>query len=47
MGTNGSLLFNQFTFPFSGSAKNSGTFGNTKPATLSTARFCDSGIACV
>jgi hypothetical protein len=42
-----SLLFDQFTFPFSGSAENLGTFGNTKPATLSTARFCDSGIACV
>jgi hypothetical protein len=42
-----SLLFNQFTFPFSGSAENSGAFGNNKPATFSTARFCDSGVAWV
>src|SRR5438876_5997031 len=41
------LPFNQFTFPFSVPAENSGTLGNTKPATFATARFCDSGIACV
>ena len=35
------LLFNQFIFPFSGSAETLGTFGNTTPTTLSTARFCD------
>jgi|BogFormECP03_OM2_1039629.scaffolds.fasta_scaffold20955_1 hypothetical protein len=39
--------FNQFTFPFSVAAENSGTLGNNKPATFSTARFCDSGSACV
>lgn len=28
-------------------AKNSRTFGNTNPATLATARFCDLDISCV
>jgi hypothetical protein len=34
-------------FWFSVSAENLGTNGNNNSATLSTARFCDSGIACV
>lgn len=41
------LSFNQFTFPFSAPAENSGTVGNIRPATFANARCCRSGIACV